>query len=83
MPVTFPPGRARLATIPVAIGSLVLTMTIGMVFVACLTCENGSRAAQVKTASTFSWTKSFASSAERLWFPSAYRTSIRMFFPST
>jgi hypothetical protein len=33
-PVTFPPGRARLCTKPVPIGSATATMTIGMVDVA-------------------------------------------------
>ena len=35
MPVDVAPGWAELRTVPVAIGSLVLTMTIGMAFVAC------------------------------------------------
>ena len=30
-PVTFPPGRARLATNPVATGSVLLAITIGIV----------------------------------------------------
>ena len=35
-PVIFPPGRAKLSTIPVATGSRIVTMTIGIVLVACL-----------------------------------------------
>ena len=35
-PVTFPPGRARLATNPVATGSATDGMTMGIVAVACL-----------------------------------------------
>src|SRR5436309_337471 len=35
-PVTFPPGRARLATSPVATGSVLLVMTMGIVVVAFL-----------------------------------------------
>src|SRR5262249_42984401 len=34
-PVTFPPGRARLATMPVATASPLTVMTMGMVVVAC------------------------------------------------
>ena len=33
-PVTFPPGRARLATSPLPTGSLLLVMTMGIVVVA-------------------------------------------------
>ncbi len=40
-PVTFPPGRARLATIPVAPGSMEATKTIGMVWVALLATGTG------------------------------------------
>ncbi len=36
MPVTFPPGRARLATSPDATGSLPLVKTIGIVCVAAM-----------------------------------------------
>ena len=36
-PVMFPPGRARLATSPLATGSLLLVMTMGIVVVARLT----------------------------------------------
>jgi hypothetical protein len=36
MPVMFPPGRARLATMPVLSGSLLAAQTIGRVVVACL-----------------------------------------------
>ena len=35
-PVTLPPGRARLVTMPAATGSPVVTITIGMVLVAFL-----------------------------------------------
>ena len=35
-PVTFPPGRARLATRPVATGSAVAAITMGIVEVACI-----------------------------------------------
>ena len=35
-PVIFPPGRAKLSIIPVATGSPVVTMTMGIVLVACL-----------------------------------------------
>ena len=33
-PVIFPPGRAKLSTSPVATGSIVTTMTMGIVLVA-------------------------------------------------
>jgi hypothetical protein len=82
IPVTLPPGRARLATIPVATGSLVLSITIGIVCVACLSSKM-ARVPDVNSASTFSWTSSFASSGKRFWSPSAYRISKIMFFPST
>jgi hypothetical protein len=36
-PVTFPPGRAKLATKPVPTGSVLLAITIGIVSVCCLT----------------------------------------------
>jgi hypothetical protein len=35
-PVTFPPGRGRLATMPCATASAELTITMGMALVACL-----------------------------------------------
>jgi hypothetical protein len=40
-PVTLPPGRARLATTPVAIGSIEATNTIGIVRVAFLAATTG------------------------------------------
>jgi hypothetical protein len=48
VPVTFPPGRARLATSSSATGSAMLTATIGIVPVACL----AERAAVVLNATT-------------------------------
>src|SRR3989440_9215896 len=81
-PVTFPPGRGRLATSPVPIGSPVSAMTIGISCVACL----AARAVgvnQVTITSTLRRTSSAANSGSRSRCPSADRNSNRMFCPST
>lgn len=64
MPVTFPPGRARLATNPVPTGSPTTTVTIGMVLVTFF----AARAAAVPGAtirSTLRLTSSVASARYR------------------
>ena len=80
--VTFPPGRGRLATSPVAMGSPVSAMTIGISRVACC----AARAVGVNQAtmtSTLRRTSSAANSGSRFTCPSADRNSNRMFCPST
>ena len=65
LPVTVPPGRARLVTNPAPTGSIAVVMTIGMVCVACLTAS----AAGVVIAmmqSTSSWIISVANAAKAL-----------------
>ena len=81
-PVMFPPGRARLATNPLPTGSLSNAMTMGIVEVASL----AARVAvgpPVTMMSTLRRTSSAASAGRRSSFPSAYRHSMTMFFPST
>ena len=82
MPVTLPPGRARLSTKPAATGSSPPpVMTMGIVLVAswppglaCCSCST--------MISTLRRTSSAASSGYRSCFPSAYRYSMAMFCPS-
>ena len=81
-PVTFPPGRARLVTSPVATGSPAATITTGMsaatFLAACV-----SAVTVVTMISTFCRTRSSARSGSRSSLPSAYRRSITRFLPST
>jgi hypothetical protein len=77
-PVMFPPGRARLATRPVATGSTTAAMTTGFVRVASLATRIAGTAAVTMT-STLSRTGSAASPGTRSYFPSAHRDSIAMF----
>ena len=79
MPVTLPPGRARLETSPAPTGSAMLTMTIGISVVAAL----AAAAAGVDcTNRTFGWrrTNSSASEGSLSNFPSAKRYSSATFF---
>jgi len=72
----FPPGRARLAAKPSAIGSAETVMTIGMTVVACC----AARFAGVPVAtitSTFIRAKASARLGRRSAFPSAKRASTR------
>ena len=81
-PVTFPPGRARLATNSVATGLATAGITMGIVAVACL----AARAPGVPWAtmtSTLRRTSSAASSGSRSCLPSAQRNSMVRFLPST
>ena len=77
-----PPGRARLATNPEPTGSLSNAMTMGIVTVASLAGRVDAGPAVTMT-STLRRTSSAASSGRRSSFPSAYRHSMTMFFPST
>ena len=81
-PVTFPPGLARLATSPVATGSPVPVMTMGIVPVSCLAAPTAT-VLDVTMMSTLRRTRSAARSRRRSSRPSAYRYSMTMFFPST
>src|SRR5215471_9959368 len=80
-PVMFEPGRARLATRPVATGSPGSAKTIGTLFVACLAAR-AHWVPYVIIKSTFSWTNSAASSSARSFLPSAQRYSIATVCPS-
>ena len=81
MPVTLPPGRARLATRPKATGSAELVITIGMVVVAFFA-ANADVDPVTTIRSTLRRTKSAASSGRRSFFCSANRYSKAIFFPS-
>jgi len=59
MPVTLPPGRARLATTPAPTGSICAANTIGISVVACFAASTGADA-QVTITSTLSPTNSAA-----------------------
>ena len=77
-PVTFPPGRARLATSPVPTASPATAMTIGIVFVACLAARAPGVPA-VTIASTLILTRSETRAGKRSYLPSAHRYSMVMF----
>ncbi len=62
-PVTLPPGRAKLATKPLATGSLPIANTMGITDVACLTA--GTAVPTVTMTLTFSSTNSAAIAAKR------------------
>ena len=81
-PVTFPPGRAKLATRPALTGSPTATITIGMVLVAAFAARLAGVAAATIT-STRSRTSSATSSGSRSCRPSAQRGSSAMLSPST
>ena len=76
----FPPGRARLATNPLATGSLSLVMTMGIVTVAALAGRVADGPAVTMT-STLRRTSSAASEGRRSSCPSADRHSMTMVFP--
>jgi hypothetical protein len=80
-PMTFPPGRAKLATSPTPTGSATFTNTMGIVGVACL----AARAAGAEWAtmtSTLSWTNSATSAGYASFRPCDARNSIARFWPS-
>jgi hypothetical protein len=77
----FPPGRARLVTIPVSSGLPTMAMTMGIVVVACF----ATRAAGVPWVtmmSTLRRISSAASAGSRSYLPSAHRNSSVVFLPS-
>ena len=62
-PVTLPPGRTRLATRPLPMGSVAISKTIGMSDVTCFAAA--AAAPDATMTSTLSWTNSVAISAKR------------------
>ena len=81
-PVTFPPGRERLATNPLATGSVEMTMTIGIVAVASRTAWIAWPETATMTSGR-SCTSSRASPGSRSNLSSANRRSTTRFRPST
>ena len=79
-PVTLPPGRARLVTIPSPTGSPVVTITIGMVPVALLA-ASAPGLDPVRMTSTRCRTSSAASPGSRSGLPSANRVSTVKLWP--
>jgi len=77
-PVTLPPGRARLSTIPLAIGSELPPMTIGMVPVVCLAAMD-ARVADATITSTLRSTNSAARAGRRSSSVPAKRYSMLTF----
>jgi hypothetical protein len=78
----FPPGRARLATNPFLTGSVSCVMTMAIVTVASLA-ERVAPEPAVTMTSTLRRTNWAARSLTRSGFPSPYRHSMTMFFPSS
>ena len=81
-PVTFAPGRLKLATRPNSTGLTPVTKTIGMLAVAALAAIAGG-VVFAKTTLTFNRTSSSASVGRRSLWPSAKRCSIVRFRPTT
>src|SRR5215218_5419425 len=75
-PVTLPPGRARLATSPAAIGSLPIWNTIGIVAVAAFAASAAGVLPSAAIARTCRSTRSAARAGNRSLLPSAHRYSI-------
>ena len=80
-PVMFPPGRAKLATIPEPTGSPAVANTMGILDVACFATSVGT-VLWVTMRSTFNLTNSAANSANRSLRPSAHRYAIFRLPPS-
>ena len=76
-PVTFPPGRARLATSPSFTGYALPAITIGIVDVAALAAR-AAGVVMVTITSAFARISSAASAGSRSGWPSAHRVSIAM-----
>ena len=81
IPVTLPPGLARLSTSPFPTGSPTAAKTMGMIRVACLAALVLD-VLPVTMTSTLSVASSLASSSSRSGWPSANRYSIWIFCPS-
>jgi len=80
--VTFPPGLAKLETNPSSTGSAAAAKTMGIVLLAFLAASIATRELVTMT-STLRRTTSAARSGRVSILPSAYRYSMKMFFPST
>jgi len=80
-PVILPPGRGRLATMPLPTGSPAVANTIGITDVACFAAMVGGVLC-VRITSTLSRTNSSAISAKRSVRPSPQRYSIATLWPS-
>src|SRR5262245_678074 len=81
-PVTVPPGRAKLWMSPFSMGSAAVTVTMGMVALA-LRAAWAAAVPGATITSTFSRTRSAASSGNRSSRPSANRNSMTTSRPST
>ena len=81
-PVTLPPGRLRLATRPIATGSLPPVKTIGIVAVADLAASAAAVPPVATITATLRRTSSAASTGSRLGWFSAHRYSIATLWPS-
>src|SRR5262249_23998393 len=79
-PVILPPGRLRLVTRPIAIGSPLLTNTIGMVEVAARAMRRAVIGPTITA--TYRCARSAASAGRRLSLFSAQRNSIATLWPS-
>jgi hypothetical protein len=82
-PVTLPPGRAKLATSPVVMGSLLAAITIGIVLLARCAAFGAASPPAVTITSTFMRISSSARSSNISGFHFAERYSIAIVFPST
>ena len=82
-PVRLPPGRARLPTSPVAIGSAPISKTIGIVVVADFAASAAGAPPGATITATGRAASSAASEGNLLCWPSAQRNSIATFRPST
>ncbi len=81
-PVTFPPGRGRLATTPLSTGVPTIVITTGISVVVCF----AARAAGVPWVTMMSTLRRISSAANtgsRSYLPSAHRSSRVTFLPST
>ncbi len=82
-PVMLPPGLARLTTNPAFTGSIAMPiMTIGIVRVSRITARTVAGPGEMTRTSTLRRTSSAVSSGSRPRLLSAYRYSIKRFFPS-
>ena len=81
-PVILPPGRLRLATTPIATGSVPVKKAIGIVVVAAFAASTAGVVVATITV-TRRRTRSSANPGSRSFRPSAQRYSIATFLPST
>ena len=81
--MTLPPGRLRLETSPILIGSAPVLNTTGMVVVAFFAARLDGGPPTAAMTLTLRRTRSAASSGNRSVLPSAQRYSMATFWPST